>query len=144
MTSRNCLAVMTIAVLCAIPVGCSKEADTMSRYPFFIETLNERWVIIRASFASDQPNISLPAVLLTDLAGTVEAMEGTYSGPNRDAAIAKLKEVYAELYTDLDAQLVLGRGNVTLKPGATVKGVGESIEKGYKGYTQFQELVKVK
>ncbi|HET6427741.1 MAG TPA: hypothetical protein VFJ30_04985 [Phycisphaerae bacterium] len=144
MTSRHCVAVMASAVLCVTLAGCSKEADTMSRYPYFIETLNERWVIIRASFASDKPNISLPAVLLTDLVGTVEAMEGTYSGPNRDAAIAKLKEVYTQLYAELDAQLVLGHGNVTLKFGATAKGVSESIEKAYKGYTEFQELVKVK
>jgi hypothetical protein len=134
---------MSVAVLGAVLAGCSDEADKMSRYPYFIEMLNDRWEIIRKSFASPQPNIDYAPVLLKDLSGALESMEKTYSGPNRDAAVAKLKEVYSQLYTELHAQLLMRGGPVTLKPGATVKGVGESLDKGYRKYTEFQALVKL-
>lgn len=143
MTSRIRLAAMSVALLCPVLAGCSDEADRMSRYPYFIETLNGRWEIIRKSFASPQPDIGYAPVLLKDLSGALEIMEKTYSGSNRDAAVVKLREVYSQLYAELHAQLLMRGGTVTLKPGATVKGVGESLDKGYQKYTQFQALVRL-
>jgi len=143
MTSRICLAGIAVAALGVTLIGCENEAETMSRYPYFIKLLNERWGIIRESFASDSPNLNFAPVLLKDVSGTLGAMQRTYTGPNRDEAVKKLTELNKQLHTELSAQLVMRGGPVTLQPGATVEGVKASIDKAWKTYTEFQKLVEL-
>lgn len=141
--TRLCLAAALAALAAGVTLaGCSDEADAISSYPYFIETLNERWAIVRESFASDTPNLNFAPVLLKDVAGTLGAMERTYSGPNRDEAVKRLTELNTQLQADLRGELLIRGGPVALRPGATVADVKATLEKAYKSYTEFLQLVE--
>jgi len=103
------LAVLLAGAVLAGPAGCKNKAAEMSRYPYFLTTLNERWEIARASLGSDKPDISYVVVLLKDLDGAAEALEWSYHGSNRDQAIAKLKDVAAKFRQDLSDKVDLRR-----------------------------------
>ena len=127
-------------LLAALP-GCKGKAEKMSEHPYFLKMLDKRWGIVRKSFQSDNPNISYAPVLLKDLSGAVDAMKRTYTEPNRDQAIAKLKELHRKFKAELRSKLEM-RADVRLKPGATVAQVGEIMERGYQEYLEFKKLLE--
>ncbi len=145
MTKRVCLTVLIVCSPVLMLAGCEDKAKTLSEYPYFVETLNRRWVVIHKAFASETPKagVGFCPILLRDMKGTYEAMDRTYNGPNRDAGLEKLLEVYKTAYTELHAQVVMMGGTPSLKPGATVEGVRKSIDKAYVGYQEFQQMVKL-
>ncbi len=145
MTRRVCLTVLIVCSPVLMLAGCENKAKTMSRYPYFVELLNGRWVVIRKAFASETPKagVGFCPILLKDMKGTCLAMERSYNGPNREAGIEKISKVYKTLYTELHAQVSMLGGTPSLKPGATVEGVRKSIDKAYVGYQEFQQMVKL-
>ncbi|MHC4716477.1 MAG: hypothetical protein ACYS5V_05865 [Planctomycetota bacterium] len=143
MKMRICLVAMWVCLPVLVLAGCKSKAETMSRYPYFVKKLNSRWEFIRKSFASESPDVGFCSILLRDMQGVVGAMERSYNGPNRDAGIAGLKAVYQTLYAELHAQVDMTTPNPRLRRGASIEGVGKSIEKAYTGYQEFLQLVKV-
>ena len=138
------LAVLLAGAVLAGPAGCKNKAAEMSRYPYFLTTLNERWEIARASLGSDKPDISYVVVLLKDMDGAAEALEWSYHGSNRDQAIAKLKDVAAKFRDDLSDKVDLRTPEVRLLPGATAKDVAGAVERAHQDYLQFQPMVALK
>jgi len=134
---------LTAAILLAavLPIGCSDPVEEMSRYPYFLNMLEDRWPKARESLASAEPNVSFVAVLLLDMDGAARAMEWNYQRDNRDAAIAKLKEVSAAFRKDLADKVDMTGANVVLLPGKTAKDVAEATERAYAQYVEFREMV---
>ena len=145
MTKRVCLTVLIVCSPVLMLAGCEDKAKTLSEYPYFVEKLNGRWVVIRKAFASETPKagVGFCSILLRDIKGTRQAMERSYNGPNRKAGVEKISAVYKTLYTELHSQVSMLGGPPTLKRGATVEGVRKSIEKAYVGYQEFQQMVKL-
>ena len=48
-------------------VGCGGRAKKMSQHPFFIETLDRRWNVVREKFQSENPDVGFVVILLKDL-----------------------------------------------------------------------------
>ena len=136
------MSILLASLLVAALPGCKGKAEKMSEYSYFLKMLNNRWEIARKSFQSDKPKIGYAPVLLKDLSGAVDAMERTYTEPNSDQAIAKLKELNRKFKADMNAMVSTRSGKAELMPGATVKGVGEAIEKAYQEYQEFRKLVE--
>jgi hypothetical protein len=128
-------------LLAMVLVGCEDQADKMSKYPYFLKTLQDRWPVARGSLASDKPNISFVGVLLKDMDGAVAAMDWNYNRPNRDEAIAKLKKVAADFRKDLEDKVDMTGPSIVLKPGATPKDVADATERAYTKYLEFQKMV---
>ena len=55
--------------------------------------LNERMESAAKGLPSDKPNLNSAYALVGDMDSAVLAMEDSYRGANRDAAVAKLKEI---------------------------------------------------
>jgi hypothetical protein len=138
---RARLSILLASLLLAGLAGCKGKTKKLSEHPYFLDMLNKRWGVVRGSFQSENPDIGFCPVLLKDLSGAAEAMSRTYHGPNRDQAIAKLKELTGRFRADLDTKVIMRGGTVTLVEGATVKGVGEAIERAYQEYLEFQKLI---
>ena len=136
---------LTVALLLAwlAAGGCKSEARRMSEYPYFIRTLDARWQVAREGFRTGNPNVSIVAVLLKDLAGAGDSLRLSYDGPNKDRAIAELTQVARQFQEDLAAQVDMRFGSVVLLPGVKPQDVGRSVEKAYQGYARFRELVKL-
>jgi hypothetical protein len=131
-----------LGLLLSLCAGCEDKIEEMSEYPYYVETLTRRWEVARESFASDDPDLNLPRVLLRDLEGTIDAMERGYNGPNREEAIADLKSIYTDLRTEFLSQVELQREHIVLRPGHEASEVGASIEKAYRRYQDFLPLVE--
>ena len=134
---------VTVAVLAAmvLPMGCSDPVDEMSRYPYFLKMLEHRWPTARESLASAEPNVSYVAVLLMDMDRAAESMGWNYQRDNREAAIARLKELAAAFRKDLADKVDMKGANVVLLPGKTAKDVAEATERAYARYVEFREMV---
>lgn len=115
----------------------------MSRYPYFIETLDERWNVVLKSLRSDNPDVGFVVILLNDLAGAQQSMKASYNEPNRDAAIAELEGMTGKFRAELSTKVDLRFGTVSLLPGATAEEVGVIVEKFHKVYLKFRENVKL-
>ena len=87
------LSILLASLLLAGLPGCEDKAGEISEHPYFLRMLDNRWEIIRKSFKSDKPEIGYSPIILKDLSGAVEAMERTYTKPNRDEAIARASEL---------------------------------------------------
>ena len=85
------LGAFVACLVLASPPGCKDRGKRMRQYPYFINTLDRRWKIVRESFQSSEPNIGFAPVLLKDLTGALEAMDDNYKAGNRDEAIRWLK-----------------------------------------------------
>ena len=73
--------ILLASLLLAGLAGCKGKADRMSEHPYFLETLDRRWKIVRKSFQSNKPEISYSPILLKDLSGALESMKRTYAKP---------------------------------------------------------------
>ncbi|KKL89778.1 hypothetical protein LCGC14_1911300 [marine sediment metagenome] len=136
----------TIAALLAVAAapGCKDEAKAMSRYPYYITTLDRRWEVARESFRSAKGgNVGLSIVLLKDVKGVILTMKSGYDEPNRDAAIASLEKLARSLRAELAKQIHLNTVDLKLRPGHTAEDVGKTIEKAYLEYAEFRKMVKL-
>ena len=125
-------------------VGCKDEAKEMSKYPYFIETLDRRWGIARKALQSEPPGLNICFVLVQDLEGFVGSMEYSYQAPNRDEAIARLKAITQAFKADMDKTVDMRSEQVKLLPGVSAKAVGDAIEKAYQEYLKFKPMVAEK
>jgi hypothetical protein len=141
---RSLVSLTTVFVLVLLFVcGCENKVEEMSEYPYYIETLTKRWEVARDSFATNEPNLSFPRVLIRDLEGAIDAMDRTYQGPNREQAISELRSMYQVLRTEFNSQLTMESVETKLLPGHEADEVKASIEKAYARYHQdFLPLVE--
>ena len=138
---RTRIGILLGACLLAGLVGCKDEAKEMSRYPYFIKTLDRRWGIARKAFQSEAPGLNICFVLVQDLDGAVGSMEYSYHRPNRDEAIARLKAIAQAFKADLSKTVDMRSEQVKLLPGVSTQAVGDAIEKAYQEYQQFKPMV---
>ena len=136
------LCAITAALVLASLCGCRDKAKQMSRYPYYLTTLDERWEVARESFRSAEPNVGLSVVLLKDIEGAIVTMKKGYNAPNRDAAIAKIEALWRDLRAEFNRHIDLASVNLRLRPGHTAKDVGAAIDEFYPQYRAFAEMVK--
>jgi len=135
--------IVTAAVILSALAGCKSKAKEMSTYPYFIKMMDSRWDFARNSLGSAEPDVSFCPVLLKDLDGIVEAVEATYHRSNKQQLIDKVKDIARSFRADLDPQVDMRYGHVTLKPGATAEDVSKSVETAYQKYLEFRKMVKL-
>ena len=141
--NRKWAILLVLAGLVWAPVGCKSAADELSEYPFYLKTLDDRFALTVKKLHSDQPNISLPHVLLADMNATVITMRDTYQGANRDAAMAKLDSIRQELERGLATVLRPTPSAVFLLPEKKASDVTVIVDKMYEKYkAEFRPLVK--
>jgi len=137
------LSIVTTAIILSALVGCKGKAREMSRYPYFVKMMDNRWEFVRNSFRSPSPDLGFCPVLLKDIEGIIMAVEASYTGANKAQLIEKLNEMDRSFQGDLAPQVDMRFNPVTLKPGATAEDVGKSIEKAYQKYLEFRKMVKL-
>ena len=136
-------ALLVLAAMLFAPIGCKSEMDKLSEYPFYLTTLNDRMELAAKSLPSDKPNLNLPYTLVSDMDSAVLAMEDTYRGANRDAAIAKLKEIREGLDAQLATVLRKTPNGAVLLPNKKPADVAAVFDKMYEKYkAEFRPLVK--
>jgi len=142
---RKWAILLLLAGMVWAPLGCKKVGDELSEYPFYLKTLDDRLEFAVKNLHSDQPNISLPHVLLADMNNAVVTMRDNYQGANRDAAMAKLDAVRQELERGLGTVLRLTPNAVFLLPEKKASDVTVIVDKMYEKYkAEFHPLVKGK
>ena len=138
------VAVAAVVSACVAAVwlgGCRDEVKDMSRYPYFLETLDGRWPVVLASFQSAEPNLDFVPVILKDMEGAAEAMDWSYNEANREEALAKLKSVAKNFRADLSDKLDIRFEKAKLIGDATVKDVAGAVERCHKEYLEFKPMV---
>ena len=142
-THRKPAALLVLAAVLFAPIGCKSELDELSNYPFYLKMLNERMASAAKSLPSDKPNLNIPYAIVGDMDSAVEAMESNYRGANRDAAIAKLKEMREALFAQLNTVLRPTPNGAVLLAGKTPADVAAVFNKAYEKYkAEFRPLVK--
>jgi hypothetical protein len=135
---------LAFCLLWGAAAGCKDRGKEVSEYPFFLATLNDHWEITLSSLRSEKPDITLPRTVAFDLSLVLDSMQTSYNQPNREAAIAKLKELYDSYCADMQTKINMGGLDTSLRPGVTPKDVLACVEKHYQDYQQFKSMVVVK
>ena len=142
----RCVTLIVLVCLTTLAVGCrsGNKAKEMSEPPYFLKYLDARWdVALKALRSGDPEAIGFCMPILMDMTDTLGVMEAKYQGPNREAAIAKLREILETYKKDLSTQVRVSGGSVTLLPGATPADVLTTVEKAHAEYPKFREMVKL-
>ena len=137
------MGLLAAGLVVVAPSGCKNKAKEMSRYPYFVRMMDDRWEIALGTIRSGQTNIHYCPVLLKDLTGMAETMEVSYNGPNRDQAIAGIRDIAKTFRDDLGSQVDMTHGSVVLLSGVTAEQVGATIDKAHAKYVEIRKLIQV-